>query len=106
MLERIREVFSSEGWKALSEQLSNENLVALFTHPYGMAALGVLLLISVLCKWRFLFVGISGALLTSIVIRYTIAGQQDGPNKNVLLFAGGAVAVGAFVIYFLFIRDD
>ena len=106
MLERIRDTFSSVDWNGLMEHVSNDQLVALFTHPYGMAALGVLLLISVLLKWRVTFVVISAALAIGFVARTTLAGVQDGPNRNVLYLAAGGVAIGAFIIYYLFIRED
>jgi hypothetical protein len=51
-------------------------------------------------------VGISASLLVSLLMRYTLADHIDGPDKTVLMFAGGAVAVGAFVIYYLFIREE
>lgn len=106
MLESIRHTFSSIDWSILSENLSNDRLVGYFTHPYGMALLGVLMLVSVLCKWRLVFVVISAALAVSFLARYTLAGEQVGPNHNLLLFAGGAVILGAFIIYFVFIRED
>lgn len=106
MWESLRESFSAVDWKALFENVSNDRLVAFFTHPYGMAGLGALLLLSVLLKWRVTFVAISAALGVSFLARTTLAGVQDGPNKNVLYLAAGGVAVGAFVIYYLFIRED
>lgn len=106
MVERIQHLIHSVDWSALMEKVSNDRLVALFTHPYGLAALGVLLVLCVVLKWRILFVAVTGALLVGLLTRYTLAGPQTGPNRNLLLFAGGGVAVGAFVIYYLFIRED
>lgn len=106
MWDSLREAITSVDWKGLFENVSNERLVALFTHPYGMAALGVLLLVSVLLKWRLTFVAISAALAVAFIARTTLSGVQEGPNRNVLLLAAGGVAVGAFVIYYLFIRED
>jgi hypothetical protein len=106
MWERIRDSFAAVDWETLMEHVSNERLVAMFTHPYGMAALGVLLVLSVIVKWRLVFVGITAALLVSLLMRYTLAEEITGPDRTVLLFAGGAVAVGAFIIYYLFIREE
>jgi len=106
MWDSLRDAVTSVDWNGLMENVSNEKLVALFTHPYGLAALGVLLVLSVFLKWRFTFVAISAALAIAFVARTTLAGVQDGPNRNVLYLAAGGVAIGAFVIYYLFIRED
>jgi len=106
MWESIRDAVTSVDWNGLMEHVSNEKLVAFFTHPYGLAGLGVLLVLSVLLKWRVTFVAISAALAVAFVARTTLAGAQDGPNRNVLYLAAGGVAIGAFVIYYLFIRED
>ena len=106
MWERLKDSLASVDWNALMENVSNDRLVALFTHPYGMAGLGVLLLLSILLKWRLVFVAIAGALMVSLLVRYVLVGPQSGPNRTLYLFAGGAVAVGAFVIYYVFIRED
>jgi len=104
--ERIQDWFSRIDWDALLEHVSNERLVALFTHPYGMTALGVLLLVSLLLKWRVTFVVLAAGLAVSFLTRYTVGGEHGGPNRTLFLFAGGAVALGAFIIYYLFIRED
>jgi hypothetical protein len=106
MWERLRETFSSVDWNALLENVSNERLVAFFTHPYGLVGLGVIIVLSLLLKWRVTFVAVSAALGIAFLARSTLAGVQDGPNRNILLLAAGGVAVGAFIIYFLFIRED
>ena len=106
MLERIRDALTSTDWNALLEPVSNDRLVAAFTHPYGLAALAAIWLISILCKWRIVFVAITGALMVSLLVRYTLVGDQVGPDRTVFLFAGGGIFVGAFIIYYLFIRED
>ncbi|GAB4268883.1 MAG: hypothetical protein Kow0092_22800 [Deferrisomatales bacterium] len=106
MWERIQDTVGGIDWQGLLEHVSNDRLVALFTHPYGLAALGVLVLLCVVLKWRILFVAVTGALLVGLVTKYTLAGHQMGPSRHLFLFAGGAVAVGAFIIYFLFIREE
>ncbi len=106
MLDRIREALTSVDWSLFSEHLSNDQLVAYFTHPYGMAAIGVMLLISLFCKWRIVFVALSASLAISFLARYSLAGHGVGPSRHLFLFAGGAVVIGAFIIYFLFIREE
>jgi hypothetical protein len=97
---------ASVDWQALLENVTNDRIVAFFTSPYGLAALGAFVLLSLAMKWRVMFVVIAASLAISFVTRYSLAGHEEGPSRHLFLFAGGAVAVGAFVVYFLFIRDD
>lgn len=106
MWDRLVQTLASADWNRWLEQVSNERLTALFTQPLGLAALGVLLLLSAVLKWRILFVVLSGALAVSLLARYTLGGVPAGPDRTLFAFAAGGVAVGAFVIYFLFIRED
>ena len=106
MLDNVPLWFGSSDWDTLLERISNDNIVAFFTRPVGLGLLGALLLASIAFKKRVLFVVMSAALAVSFLTRYTVEGHQDGPNKNLFLFAGGAVAISAFIIYFLFIRDE
>jgi hypothetical protein len=97
---------SAVDWKALLEWGSNERIVALFTHPIGLAILGGVLLLSILLKWRVTFVVISAALGVAVLARSTLAGGTSAPGRSMFFFAGGAVAIAAFIIYYLFIRED
>ena len=106
MWQRIQEKFASVDWAGLFENVSNDRLVELFAHPYGMAGLGVLMLVSVLLKWRVTFVVLTGGLLVSLLTRYVLVGDASGPDRTLLMFAGGGVVIGAFVIYSLLIRDE
>ena len=106
MWQRMQEKFASVDWAGLFENVSNDRLVALFTHPYGMTFLGVLMLVSVLLKWRITFVILTGGLLISLLTRYVLVGESTGPDRTLLMFAGGGVVIGAFIIYSLLIRDD
>ncbi len=106
MWDSIANLFARVNWDALLSHVTNDRLIALATHPYGMAALLALLVLTVVCKWRLLFVAIAGALAISLLARHTLEGSQTGPSGNLLAFAGGGVAVAAFAIYYLFIRED
>ena len=106
MWQGIQDKFSSIDWEALGEQVSNDRLVELFTHPYGMAGLGVLMLLSIFLKWRVTFVVLTGGLLISMLTRYTLVSETTGPDRTLLMFAGGGVVIGAFIIYSILIRED
>lgn len=106
MWQRMLDKFNAVDWEGLFENVSNDRLVALFTHPYGMAFLGVMMVISVLLKWRITFVALTGGLLVSLLTRYVLVGETTGPDRTLLLFAGGGVVIAAFIIYNLFIREE
>ena len=106
MLDGIREWVASVDWQALGEYVSNERLMEILSHPYGLAGLGALMILALFMKWRITFVVVAAGLAVGFLARYTVVGAQAGPNRSLFLFAGAAVAVGAFVIYFLFIRED
>lgn len=100
------EWFRSTDWEGLLEHFTNDKIVAFFTQPLGLGILGALMLLSIIKKWRVMFVVIAGAGAVSFLARSTLASGADGPNRTILAFAGGAVGIGAFVIYYLFIRED
>lgn len=98
--------FGSTDWKGLLEQCSNDKIVSFFTKPAGLTVLGALLVLSIVNKWRVLFVVIAGAVAVSFLARSTLTSTDVGPNRTLLVFAGGGVAIAAFAIYYLFIRED
>lgn len=106
MLERVPLWFGAADWDTLLDRFSNDKIIAFFTRPVGWGILGAILLVAIVLKQRILFVAIAGALAVSFLTRYTLTGHEAGPSKTLFLFAGGVVAIGAFVIYFLFIRED
>jgi hypothetical protein len=106
MFDRIPQWFGAADWVTLLDRFSNDKIVAFFTRPWGLGLLGALAVASIVFKKRVLFVVIAAALAISCLARYTLAGHDEGPNKSMFLFAGGAIAIGAFIIYFLFIREE
>ena len=57
-------------------------------------------------EWRITFVVLTGGLLISLLTRYILVGEINGPDRTVLMFAGGGVVIGAFIIYALLISED
>lgn len=106
MLDRIPQWFGAADWDSLLDRFSNDKIVAFFTQPWGLGLLGALLLASIVFKKRVLFVVIAAALAVAFLARYTVAGHAGEPNKAMFLFIGGGIAIGAFIIYFLFIREE
>ncbi|MBI5018624.1 MAG: hypothetical protein HZB55_24485 [Deltaproteobacteria bacterium] len=98
--------FGSTDWKALLEHFSNDKIIAFFTRPAGLGLLAVLLIISILNKWRVLFVTIAATGAICFLARSTLTTGEVGPSRTLFVFTGGGIAIAAFIIYFLFIRDE
>jgi hypothetical protein len=106
MFDRIPLWFGAPDWDTLLDRFSNDKIISFFTQPIGMGLLAALMVASIVFKKRVLFVVMAATTAMSFVARYTLAGHEGAPNKTMLYFAGGVVAVAAFVIYFLFIKEE
>ena len=87
--------------------LTSAKLMNLATDPRVLFVVAVVVVIAILMRWKFvllLIFSIGGVLA---VIRYTkpeVGG--GGVDFQMLLFAGGILAVAVVLIYFLFIKGD
>lgn len=106
MLASIMETLNSINWQEYLSHVSNDKIIEFFTSIYGLIALGVLLIASILCKWRLLTAAILGGVGIAVLANLTLSDSTSGPDRTLLFFAAGGVAVGAFLIYFLFIQDE
>jgi hypothetical protein len=90
------------------ELLSSENLVEMASDPRVLFGTGVVFVLAVLFRWKYvlLFLFAVGATLT--VVRYTGgAGSAEAIiDRNLMLFVGGTLVIAVVLIYFLFIRGD
>lgn len=100
------DLFGSTDWQGFLDQVTNEKIIAFFTQPIGLSILAVVLVLSLINKWRIAFVVVVGTAAVSFLARSTLSSGTEGPSSTILLFAGGAVAIGGFAIYYLFIRDE
>jgi Na+-transporting NADH:ubiquinone oxidoreductase subunit NqrB len=102
----IREAFEARDWQGRLENFSNDRIVEFFTRPLGLGIIATLMVLSIVYKWRILFAFLAGSLAVSFLVRSTLTGAETGPNKTLLAFAGGGVVIGAFIIYYVFIREE
>lgn len=90
------------------ELLSSENLVEMASDPRVLFGTGVVFVLAVLFRWKYvlLFLFAVGATLT--VVRYTGGGgsAETIVDRNLMLFVGGTLVIAVVLIYFLFIRGD
>lgn len=90
------------------ELLSSENLVEMASDPRVLFGAGVVFVLAVLFRWKYvlLFLFAVGATLT--VVRYTggAGSAETIVDRNLMLFVGGTLVIAIVLIYFLFIRGD
>lgn len=90
------------------ELLSSENLVEMAFDPRFLFGTGVVFVLAVLFRWKYvlLFLFAVGATLT--VVRYTggAGSAETIVDRNLMLFVGGTLVIAVVLIYFLFIRGD
>ncbi len=101
MLESLKSV----DWEALLEHVSNDRIVAIATSTWGLIALGLLLVLSIVLRWRLIFVFLSASFGVGLLAHTTVL-ESTALGKKLFVFAGGGIAVAAFVIYQLFVKDE
>ncbi len=92
---------------AFIESLATSNILAMAKHPLALTAVGVMVVLSILFRWKMvlLLVFAVGAILA--VIRYSSLQTTAEPfGKDMAIFGGGTAFVALIVIYFLFIKGD
>lgn len=81
----------------------------LIHNPWFLGSMGTLAVIALICKWRMLLATILGLTGLAWLISYTVqqgTELESAGNLNLLIFAGGGVAIMFVMIYLLFIRHD
>jgi hypothetical protein len=92
---------------AFIESLSTPNLIAMAKHPMALTAVGVMVVLSILFRWKMILLLLFGIGAFMAVIRYTNMNESTGPLGNDLaIFGGGTAVVAVIIIYFLFIKGD
>jgi len=90
------------------EFLTSKNLAEMASDPRVLLGTGVVFVLAVLFRWKYmlLFLFAVGATLT--VVRYTggAGSAETIVDRNMMLFVGGTLVIAVVLIYFLFIRGD
>ncbi len=90
------------------EFLSSKNMAEMASDPRVLLGTGVVFVLAVLFRWKYmlLFLFAVGATLT--VVRYTggAGSAETIVDRNLMLFVGGTLVIAVVLIYFLFIRGD
>lgn len=90
------------------EFLTSKNLAEMAADSRILVATGILFVLAVLFRWKYvlLFLFAIGATLT--VLRYSGGGGSTEAivDRNMILFVVGTLVIAVVLIYFLFIRGD
>jgi hypothetical protein len=89
------------------EFLTSKTLAEMAADPRVLFGVGVVFVLAILFRWKYvlLFLFVIGATMT--VLRYTGGGgtSETVVDRNMLLFIGGTIVIAIVLIYFVFIRD-
>ncbi len=92
---------------AVIEYLASIRVADLVSDTRFLVLAAVLFLVAAYMRWKTILLlefGIAGIL---VVLRYSGLEQGDAAiDQNMVVFVGGTIAVGAILIYFLFIKGD
>jgi len=87
--------------------LTSKSLAEMAADPRVLFGTGVVFVLAILFRWKFvlLFLFAIGATIT--VLRYTTGGGSSDivVDRNMMLFIGGTIVIAVVLIYFVFIRD-
>lgn len=87
--------------------LTNANLLELAKDTRVLFGAGILLVLALVFRWKYVAALLLGMGGTLAVIQYTNLGRGDTTlDRDLLTFGIGTVVVAGVVIYFLFIRSD
>ena len=89
------------------DYLTNAKIMELANDGRVLFGTGVLLILSLIFRWKYLLALLFGLGGTMIVIRYANLGEGEAAiDQNLITFGLGAALVAAILIYFLFISSD
>ncbi len=87
--------------------LTNAKIMELAGDPRVLFGAGLLFVLAVLFRWKFVLLLLFATAGTLAVIRYAnLEGGQATLDQNLVTFGVGTLIVAVVLIYFLFIRSD
>jgi Na+-transporting methylmalonyl-CoA/oxaloacetate decarboxylase beta subunit len=87
--------------------LTNAKIMELASDTRVLFGVGLLFILAVLFRWKFVLLLLFALGGTLAVIRYAnLESGQASLDNNLITFGIGTLAVACVLIYFLFIRSD
>jgi len=76
--------------------------------PRVLFGTGVMFVLAVLFRWKYVLLFMFAVGATMTVLRYTGGGgsAETIVDRNMMLFVAGTLVIAVVLIYFLFIRGD
>jgi hypothetical protein len=89
------------------EFLTSKSLAEMAADPRVLFATGVVFILAVLFRWKYVLLFLFAIGATMAVLRYTGGGgtSETIVDRNMILFVGGTIVIAIVLIYFVFIRD-
>lgn len=89
------------------EFLTSKTLAEMAADPRVLFATGVIFVLAVLFRWKYVLLFLFAIGATMTVLRYTGGGgtSETIVDRSMLLFIGGTIVIAIVLIYFVFIRD-
>ncbi len=93
--------------RSLVDFLVNSDLMSLAADPRVIFAAAALFVVAIIFKWKSVMLLIFAMAAIIAVLHYSkVAEGQVEIGQNLYIFAGGILAIGIILIYFLFMRGD
>jgi len=89
------------------EFLTSKSLAEMAADPRVLFGTGVILVLAILFRWKYVLLFLFAIGATMAVLRYAGGGGTSDTivDRNMLMFIGGTIVVAVVLIYFVFIRD-
>ena len=89
------------------EFLASKTLAEMAADPRVLFGVGVVFVLAVLYRWKYVLLFLFAIGATMTVLRYTGGGgpSETIVDRNMILFIGGTIVIAVVLIYFVFIRD-
>ena len=87
--------------------LTSKSLAEMAADPRVLFGTGVVFVLAILFRWKFVLLFLFAIGATVTVLRYTSGGGSSDivVDRNMMLFIGGTIVIAVVLIYFVFIRD-
>ena len=89
------------------EFLTSKSLAEMAADPRVLFATGVVFILAVLFRWKYVLLFLFAIGATMAVLRYSGGGGSSDivVDRSMMLFIGGTIVIAIVLIYFVFIRD-
>ncbi|MBT0652277.1 hypothetical protein [Geomobilimonas luticola] len=108
MLDKTRETLSPFETEHIVEFLKNMSMKSVMENPWLLGFLIIIFFFAVVKRSKAVLVSLFAFISIMFLIRYTLMGETGNELtlQSTLPFTFGALAIGATLIYFVFIKSE